>query len=226
MGFSRITPGIIIDRVLRDLNYQTTRLLDLEKQLATGLRVNKPSDDPLAARRAIASRGEISRNDQYVTNISNSQPFLVESETALGSTVDLLQRTNELTLQGLSDTNAQQQRDEIANEINQLLESALNQGNTESSGRFVFAGNRTLSQPFEATRDANNEITAVTYVGNDEKINVEVTDGVLVPINLTGNETFLANEDIFQTLIDIRDNLRAGDTATLENQSGPGAIGH
>jgi flagellar hook-associated protein 3 FlgL len=216
MGLSRITPSIIVDRVLRDLRYQTGRLLDLERQLATGLRVNKPSDDPLAARRAIAARGEIARNNQYITNISNAQPFLVQSESSLSTAIDRMQRTNELVIQGLSDTNAQQQRDEIANEINQILESVLNQANTTTAGRYVFGGNRTLAAPFEATRNASNEITAVSYVGNNEKINVEVNDGVQVPVNLSGNETFLANEDVFQTLIDIRDNLRTSNTAALE----------
>lgn len=216
MGLSRITPTIIIDRVLRDLRFQTERLLDLEQQLATGLRVNKPSDDPLATRRAIASRAEIAANDQFINNINNAQPFLIESETALGTTIDLLQRANELTIQGLNETNEQQQRDEIANEVNQLLESALEQSNTVTAGRYVFGGNRTLSPPFVETRGPDNEITDVNYVGNDEKIRVEVSEGVRVPINLTGNETYLANEDIFETLIEIRDNLRTSNTAGLE----------
>ena len=118
-------------------------------------------------------------------------------------------------MQGANGTYAQSQLDQMAIEINQLLEGVLDQANHETSGRYVFAGTHTLALPFEATRNAQGEITAVTYVGNDENIKIAISDGVNVIVNETGTDVFLTNQDIFQLLIDIRDDLRAGDQNSL-----------
>src|SRR6056297_3545013 len=122
---TRITQRLIVDRILNDLNLQGRQLLDLQDQLATGQRVNKPSDDPLAARRAISALTEVSANNQYITNISTIGPYLVETETAVTTSLNLVQRARELTLQGASSTNAQEQRDAIAEEIDEVLEQVL-----------------------------------------------------------------------------------------------------
>ena len=211
MGSIRITQGIMIDRVLSNIRDQELRILALQNQLATGLKINKISDNPLAARRGIASQSEIRQNEQYLTNISTVSPYLRESETSILTVVDILQRANELTLQGSNSTNAQEQRDQLALEINQLLEATLVESNHQTNGRFIFAGTRTLATPFAETRDANNDITAVTYNGNDENIEMETSENVRVIVNETGQAVFQENIDVFQVLIDIRDSLRTGD---------------
>ena len=52
MPAMRVTTQLLVDRSVRNINNQTNRLLTLQEQLATGLRVNRPSDDPIDARRA------------------------------------------------------------------------------------------------------------------------------------------------------------------------------
>lgn len=224
MGSIRVTQGILVDRVLSNISAANLRLLKLQDQLATGQRVNIPSDDPLAARRAINARSEIAKNDQFLTNISTITPQLSETETAVLTSVDILQRVRELSLQGASDTNGQLQRDQIAIEINQLLESLLVQSNTVTNGRYVFGGTRTLNPAFEATRDAAGEVTNIAYAGNNEKIKIEISEGITVDTNIPGDDLFTPTDpgsvDIFQVLIDIRDNLRAGDANALQTRLG------
>jgi flagellar hook-associated protein 3 FlgL len=222
MGAVRTTQRLLIDRVLSDLALQQREILRLQEQLSTGQKVNRASDDSLAARRAISAQAEISRNEQYRTNISTVSPGLTETEASLTTTIDLVQRARELTLQGSSGTNAQLQRDQIAIEIDQLLESLLVEGNQVSNGRFIFGGTVTLTEPFEETRGADNRITSVAYVGNDENFTIEVQEGITVAANETGSDVFTAagvsGADIFQTLIDIRDNLEAGNVGALETR--------
>ncbi|MBI2433656.1 MAG: flagellar hook-associated protein FlgL [Candidatus Hydrogenedentes bacterium] len=222
MGSVRITQQLLVSRVLNNLNDQQRRILALQDQLSTGQRVNQPSDDPLAARRAIAAQAEIAKNEQYLTNISNAGPGLTETETALLTVVDILQRANELALQGASGAIDSEQRDQIATEINQLLESMLVQGNQTANGRYLFGGSRTLDAPFVATRDGSGEITAVAYEGNDTKVSIEISEGVRVEVNETGEDVFTqtisGTVDIFQTLIDSRDNLRADDLDALQTR--------
>ena len=219
MGGMRVTQQMLTSQALFNLNQHTLNLLDLQDQLSSGQRINRSSDDPLAVRRAVGARLELSQDNQYLTNISTARPMLQDTETALTASVDILQRAKELALQGASGTNGQTQRESIAMEINELLGSLVQEGNYVSNGRYVFAGTYTNTLPFAVTTDADGEITQVDYEGNDEHFSVEIAKGVHVEQNVTGQQTFLTTVpgtvDLFQTLIDIRDHLRAGDTNAL-----------
>lgn len=218
MSTMRVTQGMMVTRALNNLNYQTRRLLQLQEQLATGLRVNAPSDDPLAARRAIDLRQTMSREDQYLGNISGANLQLLESVMAIQTVVESLQRANEITLQGSNGTMAQAQRDQLAVEANQLLESVLMEANHQTNGRYVFGGTRTLTAPYVPTRNAQGEITSVAYEGNLEQISVGVADGVSVVVNETGQRAFQSTQDVMQLLIDIRNNLRTSDLPALQQR--------
>jgi flagellar hook-associated protein 3 FlgL len=218
MGTIRITQGIIAARMLNNIHDQTRRLFNLQEQLSTGLRVNSPSDDPIDARRAINTRSIIAKNTQYLENISNALPFLEETASTVQSVQQIFQRARELTLQGANGTNGQPQRDAIAEEINQLLETAVAEGNHNAAGRFIFSGTRTSTEAYSVTRDAQGQITSVTYEGNDERYEIAIGTDETVRVNEPGSLVFQGTQDQFQTLIDIRDNLLAGDTGALQTQ--------
>ena len=217
MGVGRITTQMIVARTLSNLRSQTNRIVDLQTQLSTGQRVNAPSDDPIDARRGINARAAIAKNEQYSQNISSAGPRLEETVTSLQTVTENLLRARELTLRGANGTNDQNSLDIIAQEVNQILEGMLNTANHQTGNAYIFGGTRTTQAPFVATRDVNGEITSVAYQGNQEDINVAIGDGVQVITNEPGSTVFQGTEDIFQTLIDIRDNLRAGDQSSLQN---------
>ncbi len=218
MSTMRVTQGMMVTRALDNLNYQTRRLLQLQEQLATGLRVNSPSDDPLAARMAIDIRQTMSREDQYLGNISGANLQLLESAAAIQSVVEALQRASEITLEGANGTMAQAQRSQLAVEANQLLESVLMEANHQTNGKYVFGGTRTLTAPYFAARNAQGEITSIAYLGNTEHISVAVADGVSVVTNETGQSAFQSTQDVMQLLINIRDNLRSSDFNGLQQR--------
>lgn len=220
MGAFRVTQQILVDRTLRNLNRLDLSILGLQEQLATGQRVNRPSDDPLAARRAVNVRAEITKNEQFLSNISNMRPTMSATETSMFTTIDALQRVRELALQGANGTNGPEQRQAIANEVNQFLEAFLTEGNAKADGRFIFAGTNTLTRPFEVTRNGDNEIDTVSYVGNDERILIEISEGVLVSINVTGEEAFKpitpGTVDLFDLFITLREDLQANDLDAVQ----------
>lgn len=216
MGGMRVTQGMLTQRVLNNLQSQLRRLAVFQERLATGRRVNRPSDDPIDARRAINVRNLIGQNEQFLSNISDVGPQLNESEIALLGVVSIIQRAQELTIQGASGTNGQAQLDQIALEIDQLLEATVVAGNHLTNGRFVFAGSRTLTDPFVATRNGAGDIVSVAYVGNDVLIEAGVSEGSRVVVNEPGSAAFQDVVDIFDMLIGIRDDLRAGNQGNLQ----------
>jgi flagellar hook-associated protein 3 FlgL len=218
MGALRVTQGIIATRVLNNIQDQTRKLLALQEQLSTGLRVNSPSDDPIDARRAINAREILSKNTQFLENISNALPYLEETASTIQNVQQIYQRVRELTLQGANGTNGQPQLDAIAEEINQLLESAVAEGNHNIAGRYIFSGTRTKTEAFSVTRNGAGQIDSVTYEGNDETFELAIGTDATVVVNEPGSGVFLDLQDQYQTLIDIRDNLNAGNIAGLQTQ--------
>ncbi len=214
MAITRITTGLLADRSLRDINAQLSRISVLQEQLATGLRVNRPSDDPIDARRAINVRVLLQKNEQFQANIDDITPQIDESGTTLLQVVDVLQRALELTIQAANGTNAQPQLDAVALEIDELLESVFAASNQRTNGRSIFAGTQTLEDAFSATR-VGGEITAVTYEGNDVITSVDISERIQIGVNIPGSDAFQDTADLFQTLIGIRDDLRAGNQANL-----------
>jgi flagellar hook-associated protein 3 FlgL len=215
MGSIRVTQGILVSRTLDNISAQMRRVADYQERLGTGLRVNHPSDNPIDARRAINTRVQIAKNGQYLDNMESVGPQLLETVTASQAVVDMLHRAHELTLQGATGTNAAPQREAIALEINQLLESVVAEANHQTDGKFVFGGSRTLTPAFTVGRDAQGDISSVTYEGNDVVNKVSVAEGITINTNVPGDEVFQGTVDIFQVLIGIRDDLRAGNQDAL-----------
>lgn len=214
MIITRVTPSLIAQRTLRDINAQLGRIANLQERLSTGYRVNRPSDDPIDARRAINVRVLLQKNEQFIANIDDLEPQLADAEAALNGIVGVFQRALELTTQAANGTSGQEQLDAIALEIDGLLESALTAANTRTNGRTIFSGTRTLADAFSATRVAG-EITAVTYDGNNQVVSVDISDGAQIGANIPGTQAFQDTVDIFAVLIGIRDDMRAGNQANL-----------
>lgn len=215
MGVLRVTPMLLAQRTLYNLNAQLLRLAKTQEQLSTGLRVNSPGDNPLDARRAIEARTLISQNEQFLNNMGAVSPLLTETSSTLLRIVDLIHRAEELTIQGANGTNGQAELNQIALEIDQLLEAAVVASNHQTIGRFIFSGTRTLTPAYAVTRVAG-VITNVTFQGNANLIEVSLSEAARVTVNEPGSRAFQGTVDLFQLLINIRDELRAGDQASLQ----------
>ena len=69
----RITQNQIWDAMTARLQTSTLRLADAQERVVTGLRVNRPSDDPAASSRIIGLNAEVDRLAQYQKNAVEAQ---------------------------------------------------------------------------------------------------------------------------------------------------------
>jgi flagellar hook-associated protein 3 FlgL len=212
----RISGNMVSNQIVQNLNIDLARLQDIHQQVSTGKRINAPSDDPLGSQRvvnlneALACIGQYQRNAGYVTD------WISASESTLNGQADVLRRANSLAVRGANDaTLSQEELNAIADEVNGLLEQTMNAANTQLGGKYLFGGYQTLTPAYTATRNAAGEITAVTYAGDNGSEQVEIDSGLVVNKNVPGSQIFQpgGGTDVFATLIQLRDNLRAGNTA-------------
>lgn len=204
----RVTQGMMQTQILRNINNNLLSIDKNQSMLSTGRKINKPSDDPIGTTYAMRYRSQLNVTDQYSRNISSVKTNLDATDTTLGSIGDLLQRAKELTTQGVNGTNPQTALDAIAKELGQIYDQAVNLGNTQINGKYIFNGQKTEVQPY-------TNADAATQSSDDLQITYQIYDGTSVPGNVTGNEVFGTPSDsdnLFAVLKGLQNAFSQGQT--------------
>lgn len=85
----RISTSMIFDAGRNAIQRQSSEMLHTQQQIATGRRILTPSDDPIAAARALEVTQSQRANEQFQTNIGYAQDALGTLESDLGSIGDI-----------------------------------------------------------------------------------------------------------------------------------------
>lgn len=169
---------------LQDLN---VNLNQTQEQISTGKRVNRPSDDPVAAARILKLDQEVGRIETYQRNVGLAENRLQQEESSLSSMIDIIQRVRELTVQAGNGSLSAQDRQSISAELKQRLEELASQANTQdSSGSYIFSGFQGDSPAFAKSVDGK-----WVYQGDEGQRNLEIDEGVNVAISDHGKELFV-----------------------------------
>ncbi|SFL89066.1 flagellar hook-associated protein 3 FlgL [Paenibacillus sp. 1_12] len=187
---SRVTQTMLNTQLLRNLNNNLGRMDNLQNQLATGKRINKPSDDPVGVSFSLRYRSELALNDQYQRNVDGAVSWLDYTDTTLGQAGDVLQRARELAVQGATGTNSEESLNAMKIEIDQLNEQLLGIANSRFNGKYVFNGQKTDVKPY------TDVATAGATDSDTEDIQFEIGVGVRLAINKTGQQVFGAADGV------------------------------
>ena len=211
---TRITQSMLSRSVLADLNSVSERLSRTQRKLSSGREINRPSDDPFRANRAISLRSDLEGVRQYGRNATEAIAWNDATETALARVNDVILRARDLVLRGANDTSSQVARDTIASEIDQLVEGAKQHIGSTYAGRFLFSGTLTATRPYTlGGGDA--------YAGDAQGIAREIGPGVSVQVNVIGSDILgggqaAADDKLLDVLRDVADHLRSGVPADLD----------
>jgi flagellar hook-associated protein 3 FlgL len=192
--------------ITRDLYRAQQLLLEAQIKVATGKRINKPSDDPIGMGKVLDYRKIISSIEQYNENIIHGKNQLEITSTILDEIDTLLNEAKEWAQEFGSGSDASASAALL--EIKGLYDSIMDLANTKIGNNYIFAGHETNIAPF--SRDANY---TATYSGDDGDFKVMVGDNVQVKINATGQDIFDGGTDVFGALEDLINALEANDPA-------------
>ncbi len=157
----RISTLSLQQQGLASILNQQARLAETQLQVATGRRIQSPSDDPVGSSQAQGLEQSLAQLSQFETNVSLAVSRLSLEESTLAGIGDVLQRVRELTIQASNDTQTAETRRLISVEIGELRDQLLSLANTQNGqGEYIFAGFRTQSTPFVQSA------TGVTYRGD------------------------------------------------------------
>lgn len=143
-GMHAATLGLLLDA--------QARLARTQEQIASGRRINSPSDDPIGATRIEALTRQIEAGRQYSRNAAAAANRLQFEEQALADVGGALNRVRELVLQASNATTDPASREmiraEVAGRVQEMIDIANRQ---DGQGEYLFAGHATQTRPFERT---------------------------------------------------------------------------
>jgi flagellar hook-associated protein 3 len=218
----RITPGMLNAQLQQGLQAAYAALARQQEHIAAAKRILAPSDDPGGAAQAVTLKSRQAATAQFQQNVSAVTGLLSTADTTLRSIAEVVTQATEAAVQGASDSNDALARQSIASTVNQQLETLVSLANGRSaSGTFLFGGQESTTAPYQVTRDASGQITAVTPNprGIDGPTRVEVSENVLVSSSVSGTSIFGAATDphyAFDVLIHLRDHLNGDHLLTLQ----------
>jgi len=191
---------------------QQSKLFETQNQLATGKRINSPSDDPTGAAQLVGLSESSKITAQYQDNILAARTRLELEDTALGSVGDTLQRVRELTIQALNDTNNASDRAAIAAEVRQLADEVIGLANRkDGNGQFMFAGFQVLTTPFSEAPPGT-----FSYNGDQGQRQIQIGSARQIADGDSGQAVFMdipdgggGFESIFATLETLATDLEA-----------------
>lgn len=128
----------------RNLGITATNLSKSTEKLSSGYKINRAGDNAAGLAISEKMRGQIRGLDQASSNAEDGISMIQTAEGALTETHSILQRMRELAVQASSDTNTDDDRTQIQNEIDQLTQEVDRIANTtEFNTKKLLDGSRT-----------------------------------------------------------------------------------
>ena len=187
----RVTNNMLISNMMTNINRNLVRMDKYQNQLASGKKIQMPSDDPVVAARALKLRTDVASIEQYKKNVSDAQSWLDVTESTLANMGSVLQRARTLANQASNGTNTNGEFEKIAIEINQLKGQLIQQSNTTYAGRYIFSGYKTDQKlMIDDENDPNYGTYNISVDTVGEKILFETGVSDRININVTAGDLF------------------------------------
>lgn len=219
----RVTNKMLTSSLMGNVNNNLNLMQKYENQLSSKVKVDKISDDPVAAAKILKARSELKSQQQYSANMLYTGGWLSSIDDALASVSDVFVRARTIAVYGSNGATSVESCKALGVEVDSIIDELVHIANTDYNGSYIFAGGESKVVPFTTVQADGNNVTAVKFITNDaanlEKANlqkVEISKGVTIDL-AAGQMTFHTDSsgatDInyaFTTLIDLRDHLMNG----------------
>lgn len=182
----RVSTNTLFDSNVAALNRQQAQLLHTQQQIASGRKLLSPSDDPVAATRALDITQSDAMNSQYASNRNAARHTLSMTEGALQSVTSLLQDVRTAIIGAGNGTLSQSDRLTIASGLDGRLQELTGLANsTDGIGNFLFAGFQSRIQPFVETS------SGMAYFGDDGQRLAQVSATRQIDSSNSGADIFM-----------------------------------
>jgi flagellar hook-associated protein 3 FlgL len=211
----RITNNMVTSSMVSEMQQLETQQSTLQSEVASGLAVTQPSDNPQAFGQVIELQGQNAQLEQYGDNANQAMNVANASYSGLNSLQQLYDTASQQGTLGSSATNSTTQQG-YATEVDQLIQQAVQVGNTQLDGSYIYAGTADSTPPFVTTENSQGQIASVQYVGNSDTTPIPISQNATVSAGTSG-ATNSGIADFINNLVSLRDALQSGDAASINS---------
>ena len=205
----RVTEQMRYDSVTSNLSQLSSRQAKAAQEAQTGVRVNLPSDDPIAAAqlaRLSASQSQVAARRSTINAVRGDAEL---AESSLQQASDLMASAKELAMQGGNGSLGANERATLAAQVKDIRDQLIGIANTKGSAGYLFGGSATETKPF-STNGAFN--------GNDDAHVVDIGNSTPSAVNASGAKAFTAaagGRDVFGDLDALYNALSSNDPTAI-----------
>jgi len=159
----RIATSTYYQQAVSTIDQNETQLSTVQEQMGSGLQFQTASQNPVAAGQVLGVNQSIADVANWQSNATALGNSLGLEDSTLSSVNTALQQIQTLALQANTATVNSSDRQQIAQQMQQQLNSIVQLANTQdSSGNYIFGGTQSGSPPFTQTSGG------ATYNGNSD----------------------------------------------------------
>jgi len=208
----RVTEKMIFESTIAQTGRSRENLSQAQNEVASGVRVQHPGDDPVAASLSIGHTVDKARFAAVGQSAQRAADELNAADTALDGITTAANRAQVIATQFGNDSYSASDRATAAVEVDGLFKQAVALLNTTYGGRYIFGGFTDNTAPFSGVG---------AFLGDSNVRAVEVAPGLYQSASIDANAIVKGaggGVDLLQTLKDLSTALRTND--------GPGIRGN
>lgn len=183
----RISTQAFFERNAAGMGRLQQKLFQVQQKIGAGSKFITPSQDPVAAARALGVSQSLAETSQYAASRSRAGQSLAMEETALQSATRVLQEVKALIVQAGNGTLTDADRATLGTALESQFAELLGVANsTDGNGQYLFAGFKGDAPPFVA------QGATVAYNGDQGQRLVQVDVSRQMAVTDDGESVFRA----------------------------------
>jgi flagellar hook-associated protein 3 FlgL len=180
----RASSQLATSRLLFQIHHDQNAILRLQTQLSTGRRIERPSQDPGAAIRALAAQRHLEYREQLDTNLKAADTILTASESTLAQAQSIITEMRGIAVLVADTTLSAAEVDAYANQIEAAIDKMVQIGNSKFRDQYIFGGSNVTKAPLERNGDV------VRFTGNNNQLLTIADYSATVAANVTASDAF------------------------------------
>jgi flagellar hook-associated protein 3 len=152
----RITMGMVSRQYNKNLNNSLDQLNASSNRATSYRKYEKASEDPFASAKSYRLKREAGEVDNYQNNLEDVADQLTTAQSSMMSVYKIVSTANTGdTIQGITGTLSQKDRNVIATKLRALQQSILSPANTKFGDKYIFGGSGETQPPFSVGAKGN-----------------------------------------------------------------------
>ncbi|MDD4854400.1 MAG: flagellar biosynthesis protein FlgL [Sulfuricurvum sp.] len=181
----RVTSTSYYNNIYGENNKLNQQLFDVNKQIASGQKIQYAHEDPGIFIDTLRLDNEITTLTQVKSSAQSAYKVSTQTDTTIGEIVKAIESMKVKLINAANSSNSDTSTQAIAKELRGLKNNLLTLANTSIGGEYLFSGTATSQIPIA---------TDGTYQGNDKDLKAFLGSGVKQKYNISGTQLFLGDE--------------------------------